>query len=200
MWKILSLMVLVFITAVAVFFWIKYYPLTKPDKINFESKSVRENPPGKVLADTAKNQVNNFFNQTKDSLQENSQNLINTVKEQTYNQAQNTVNTVFDKSNPTTSSTTVTVNILGVSNPPPDSITIDFSKDTNLKLNLKKGTKYHLQFKNIPSNYCLYIGDNKYKINDSELIELQFNSSGNYPIRLNLCEVSDKSLGEIVVQ
>lgn len=94
----------------------------------------------------------------------------------------------------------VTVNILGVSKVPPDSIIIDFLNDTNLKLNLKKGTKYYLQFKNIPINYCLYIADNKYQVTDNKLVELQFNLSGTYPIRLNSCEVNDKNLGELVVQ
>ncbi len=199
MWKILFLVVLVFTIAVAVFFLIKYYPSNKPDKINVDkTKSVSENnPPGKVLADTANNQVNHFFNQTKDSLQETSQNLISTVKDQAYNQAQNTVNAVFDKSSPKPN---VEVNILGVSNPPPDSITVDFLKDSNLNLNLNKGIKYNMQFKNFPSNYCLYIADNKYQINDAEIIELQFNSNGTYPIRSNLCEVNNKNLGQVIVQ
>lgn len=184
MWKALFLVILALIIAVAAF-------LVKPASENSEKK------PGQVLADTAKDQINNFFDQTKDSLQETSQNLIDTVKDQTYNQAQNTVNTVFDKPDPTS---LVTVNILGVSKVPPNSITIDFLNDTNLKLNLNKGIKYYLQFKNIPLNYCLYISDNKYQVSDNKLIELQFNSSGTYPIRLNSCEVNDKNLGELVVQ
>ncbi len=198
MWKIFFLVVLGLIIIAAIFFWIKFYPSTNPSKIKVD-KSITDNNPPEDLPETAKKQVNNFFDQTRNSLLQTSQNLINTVKDQAYNQAQNTVNTAFDKSNSTASSD-VTVNILGVSKPPPGTFIIDFSKDTNLKLSLSKGTKYSLQFKYIPQNYCLYIGDNKYKINDTELVELQFNSGGTYPIRLNLCETNDKNLGEIVVQ
>lgn len=193
MWKILLLLGLVLIIS-ASFYWIKDSPLIKT---NLTSKN---QPPGKVLVAT----ISNLFNQTKQSLEKTSQNITNTVKEQAYNQAQNTVNTVFDKPNPTISPSTttdkVTVNILGVSNPPTGSFIIDFSKDSNLKLSLSKGVKYYLQFKNTPQNYCLYIADNKYEIIDSRIIELQFNLGGTYPIRLNSCEVNDKNIGELVVQ
>ncbi len=202
MWKVIFLGLLALIIAIAIFFWVKYFPSTKADSIGFyKSKSVNDvKPSGNVLGvgdDPSKNQINNFFNKTKDSLQKNSQNTIKSVTDQVYNQVQNTVNTVFDKSSPQSS---VTVNILGDSSPPADSIIIDFLKDTSLKLNLKKGDKYHLQFKNIPANYCIYISNNKYQISDTQLIELQFNSNGTFPIRLNLCEMNDKNLGEITVQ
>lgn len=192
----LFLAILVLIIVVAAFFWIKYFPLGKDNKIDVDKPKLGIKVPSKVLGDSVQSPINNFFNQTKDSLQETSQNVLNSVKDQVYNQTQNTVNTIFDKSNPTI----VTIKITEVSSPPPGSFTIDFLKDSNLKLNLNKGSKYYLQFKNIPSDYCLYIGDNKYQITSSKITEVQFNSNGTYPIRLNFCEVNDKNLGELVVQ
>ena len=188
MWKIFFFIIITSIISIVIFLGIKFYPFkfTNQDEIS-----------GAVLADTAESQINDFFDQTKDTLQETSQNLIETVKDQTYSQTQNTVDAIFNKS---ISDTTVAINILQDYNPPPGSFIIDFSKDSNLKLSLNKGVKYYLQFKNIPTNYCLYIIDNKYQIIDTKIVELQFNSSGTYPIRLNSCEVNDKNLGELVVQ
>lgn len=77
---------------------------------------------------------------------------------------------------------------------------IDLSKDSTIKLNLVKNNKYYLDFANVPPNYCLYIGINKYPIPQDKNLEVEFISSGTFSVKANACDLGDKNLGEITVE
>lgn len=78
--------------------------------------------------------------------------------------------------------------------------TIDLSKNSIVKLTLSKNNKYYLNFINVPANYCLYIGPDKYPIPQDKDLEIQFTSSGLFPLKANVCDLGDKNLGEITVE
>lgn len=144
----------------------------------------------------------NLLDQTKDSFTKNSEEAVNTVKTTVYNQAKTTLDNVFNKpiSNDQTSQV-ASVTVLGVSsinNVDPTYI-VDLSKDTNLSLSLSVNQKYYLKFQNIPQNYCIYINNNKYPLNN-ELVEIQFTQGGNFPIKANSCDLNDKKIGTVTVQ
>lgn len=78
--------------------------------------------------------------------------------------------------------------------------TIDLAKDSTVRLNLTKNNRYYLGFANVPANYCLYIGTNKYPIPQDKNLEIEFTSSGLFPLKANACDLGDKNLGEITVE
>ncbi|GEM_PF-5256706 len=78
--------------------------------------------------------------------------------------------------------------------------TIDLAKDSAIKLTLAKNNKYYLDFANVPPNYCLYIGPNKYPIPQNKNLEIEFTSSGLFSLKANACDLGDKNLGEITVE
>ncbi len=78
--------------------------------------------------------------------------------------------------------------------------TIDLAQNSAVKLNLAKNNKYYLNFTNVPVNYCLYIGTNKYPIPQDKNLEVEFTSSGLFSLKANACDLGDKNLGEITVE
>lgn len=78
-------------------------------------------------------------------------------------------------------------------------VNIDLSKSMDLKLNFTKNFKYDLMFQNVPDNFCLYLGDNKYQISPNKITEMIFSSTGTFPIKATLCDLNYKNLGEISV-
>lgn len=142
-----------------------------------------------------------LIDQSQSTLENKSQQLTGTLKDSVFNTAQSGLDTIFNKQ--PTNSTPVTVQVL---DPSSTSITqqsitvVDLSKDNNLKLALPRSSKYDLQFQNTQSNQCLYINANKYPIENSKIIEIEFSSSGSYPIKVNSCDLNDKVIGEFDVQ
>lgn len=66
------------------------------------------------------------------------------------------------------------------------------------KLSLKKGVLYSLKFPDIPEGQCLFINGQKYQLEGS-VIKMRFNNSGSFPLKLDYCTPTEKSLGEVVV-
>ena len=173
-------------------------------------KSYLENPRGTDLGknlgnilgfskDTSSDDKPNLFDQTKDSIGNNAKKNIESVKDLAYNEAKTTLDNVFNKQSDNTQQ--VTVSVLGVTNADQNKpiYNIDFTKDQDLKLNLTVNNKYYLKFQNLPQNFCIYINNNKYPINDG-LIEIQFAKGGNYPIKANKCDLDEKNIGTLTVQ
>jgi hypothetical protein len=75
----------------------------------------------------------------------------------------------------------------------------DLTKDKNRKMSLKVGSKYLLDFQNVPEGFCLYINNQQYQLSDSKKILFQFSSSGNYPLKMDFCDSKHKDLGEFEV-
>lgn len=197
MLKIVTAIVVIIVTFI-IFFWIKSPNVTGPDlPQNILGKfTIRKYE--KPLLDQ---NSDDFLSGTKDSLEQKSKNTLNNIKEEIYDKAQQTLNTVFNKK--PENDTTVKVSILHPSQAydlKKNSLFIDFSKDQNLNLNLSKNTKYYLQFKNVPSNFCLYIDTDKYKIGDGNFLQLEFKTAGSYPMKANLCDLNDKIIGNLIVE
>ncbi len=199
MLKIILIIVIFAVLGLGIFFWFK------------TPKTVLENPTvagfGKILGFTKdtpkdnndKSKQQDLYTQTRDSLEKNTQKSIETAKDIVYNEAKTTLDNVFNKQSNDTQE--VTVNVLGITNNNSNQpiYIIDLAKDSDLKMNLSLNTKYYLKFQNIPQNYCLYINNNKYPL-VSGIVEIQFEKSGNFPIKANSCELNDKSIGILTVK
>lgn len=154
--------------------------------------------------DDIKNQGDEIVSQAKDSIQQRSQQAINgtvsDVKDSIFQQAQKDLNKIFGKQ--TDSPGGVSVQVIdssAVDRTQPLSV-VDISKDDSLKISLSKDSKYFLQFRNIPPNYCLYINQKKYPLENGKVVEVKFSASGSYPITANFCNLNDKNLGELEVR
>lgn len=76
---------------------------------------------------------------------------------------------------------------------------IDLLKDRGLKINMPKNTKYYFEFQNVPSDFCLYIAKQQYKIESTKIVALTLLESGTYPVSLDFCDLENKSIGNIIV-
>ncbi len=198
MFKIILVIIIIVLVGLGLFFWFQT-PKTKLE--NPITKTL-----GRILGfenSSPTNRATNLLDQTKDSFSKNTEEAANTVKTTVYNQAKTTLDNVFNKQSNSNDSTTQVANVtvLGVSNTNNVNCcyTIDLSKDTNLNLSLSVNQKYYLNFQNIPQNYCIYINNNKYPLNNG-IIEIQFTQSGNFPIKANSCDLNDKSIGTLTVR
>lgn len=68
------------------------------------------------------------------------------------------------------------------------------------KLSLKKGTLYSLKFPDIPEGQCVFINTQKYEVGEGEVIQMRFQSSGSFPLKLDYCSPTEKEIGEVVVE
>lgn len=172
--SILTVLILLIITAFFVF-WKKPSVNSKlpiPENILGETTPFQNQPKDNAL---------DLFNQTKDTLKHASQDTLQNLKDKAYNSAQALLDKTFSKQS---DSTTVNVNILNstVDAASQNLYIIDLSKNDGLRTRLLKNTLYQLQFKNVPSGSCLYIGDRKYEISETQVATVEFQKSGNYSI------------------
>jgi hypothetical protein len=68
------------------------------------------------------------------------------------------------------------------------------------KLSLKKGVMYSLKFPDIPNGQCVFINGQKYQVGEGEVVQIKFTSSGAFPLKIDYCSPTEKSLGEVVVE
>lgn len=190
------ILIVIIISIILIFiFW-------KTPKVNeLESPNIL----GFVLGSTSEPKNNtkgldlgNQISQTKDSVNNLASNTINDVKDSAYSSTKNILDSVFDKKD------TSKLNVNFIENKKVSETMklhlIDLAKDDMLKIQIQKNDKYYLKFKSVPADYCLYIKDNKYEIKDEAVVEIQFNSSGNYSLKMSSCNILEKNVGEIVVQ
>lgn len=139
---------------------------------------------------------------TQSNLEQNSKDAVNNIKETVYDKTQEVLDTVFNKQ--TSDDQVATVRVITANNPSVGEdqkvYDIDLSKDTNFKVTLSKNSKYYLKFQNVSPNYCLFIEDKRYEIENNQIIEVQFSSIGSYAIKTNTCNATDRHIGEIIVQ
>ena len=201
MLKIIFVIIVFILLGLGVFFYFK-----SPVRTDLASPFVQNL--GRILGFTKtilpKENADNLLNKTKTSAQENAQKSVETVKTTVYNQAKTALDNVFNKqasNEQVVNNQTVNVTVLGVSstdNVKPSYI-IDLSKDSSLNLSLSVNQKYYLKFQNIPKDYCIYINNDKYPLNDG-IVEIQFTQGGNFPIKANSCNLNHKNIGTLTVQ
>lgn len=201
--KAALIIALIAILCLGLLIWFKWFKFSKNQLYTPIAKTLAE-----VLGFPQDNKQDykrdgkNFFDQTKDSLTQNSQKTIESVKTTVYNEAKTTLDNVFDKqTSEDKNGKEVNITVLGVTNQTADedSFVIDLAKDQNLNMKLSLNKKYYFKFKNIPTNYCIYINNLKHPISEGTL-EIQFTKTGNYPIKASSCEINDKNIGTLIVQ
>ena len=164
------------------------------------TKTVKESVSG-TLGQTV-TRYQNSIKDTRNNLEQNSQNAVNNIKETIHDKAQEALDTVFNKQ--TSDEKVISVRVLTADNTSvgvgQKVYDIDLSKDANFKVTLSKNSKYYLKFQNVLPNYCLFIEDIRYEIQNNQILEVQFSSTGTYAIKTNSCNLTDRHIGEIIVQ
>lgn len=87
-----------------------------------------------------------------------------------------------------------------ISDPLAEIKTINFASPVVQKFTLKAKEKNYLKFQNIPPKMCLYINGVKYSTENDAYVAIIFPVVGTYSLSLDYCSISDKQLGEIVVE
>jgi len=146
-----------------------------------------------------KKDTEELVKQTGDSLIDKSGQTLGTFKDNLYQKTQAVVNNVFDKQPQKQEKIAVVLDVQNA-DPKNERLILDVTQASTLKLNVNKNTKYYLEFKNLPSDQCLFIDNKKYEFGAGKIKEIQFNSSGKYPIKTSSCNVEDKEIGEFLVQ
>lgn len=157
------------------------------------------------VSDTLGQTVTRYQNSVKDTqnnLEQNSKDAVNNIKETIYDKTQEVLDTVFNKQ--TSDDQVASVRILTSDNTSVGQdqkvYDIDLSKEASFKVTLSKNSKYYLKFQNVPPNYCLFIEDKRYEVENNQILEVQFISTGTYAIKTNSCNLTDRHIGEIIVQ
>lgn len=126
---------------------------------------------------------------------------VDDAKEKVYQNSQNTLDNIFDKkttasAEPSTNISVVVTNEVGKS---AEKVVMDLASTGSLKFNLTKGKDYYLEFKNILSGNCLFIGSNSYELRDGTVLKVAFAENGTYKVKTGPCAILDKEIGELVV-
>lgn len=201
MLKIILIIVALIGVVVGVFFYAKYQNVQVPTKI---INPISQDPidPDVLGKNTTSNnnlldrlKPQNITTKIEQEIINTSDAIINDTKENIRSKAQDTVNSFFEKKQEEV--------VVNISNSPVEEskiLTVDIVKDKNIKLNLIRGNKYYVQFKNLDKNQCVYIQEKMYKLETGQTLEISFNSAGNFPIKTALCNDLDQNIGELVVQ
>ena len=200
MFKII-LFVIFLLLAAAGFLWFKYPKIIQPLTSSILSHITKSDNSGSDFKrETVQEKSNNLLTDARVSAEQSSKDAVNGVKDKVYDSAKSALDIAFNKQS--SSDKNVNVNVLGDStqNPPENIFNIPLNTDTNLRLNLQRNKDYYLRFQNVPENFCLYINDSKYPLEDGKSIKITFISSGKYSIKANNCNLGDKVLGEFTVE
>lgn len=200
MFKII-LFVIFLLLAAAGFLWFKYPKIIQPLAAPILSHITQnDNNANGFKRETVQEKSNNLITDAKVSAEQTSKDAVNSAKDKVYDSAKSALDIVFNKQNQPEA---VNVNVLGDSTQNylgQTVYTISLNDSANLNLKLQKNKDYYLRFQTVPENFCLYIGDNKYPIEDSKAFKMAFTSSGTYSIKANNCNLGDKVLGEFTVE
>lgn len=77
-------------------------------------------------------------------------------------------------------------------------ILIDYLTQKNLKLELELNQDYYLDLRNVPEDYCLFIGKTSYPLQKNEYLKLRFDQSGQYDLFFERCTA--EKFGQIIVE
>lgn len=133
---------------------------------------------------------------TKSNLQEQVQGVADTVNQF----LDQTTNTLLGKKPQSQAPATVVVLEKAPQNSNAPITQIDFLKDRQLKLVIPKNTPYYFEFQNVPADFCLYLNQNKYKIEGLKIVAVTFAESGTYTLAADFCEPGAKDIGRLIVE
>lgn len=183
--------VVLIVTALIIFNFNDFKNILFKDKGKTTQKSNQSAPQETKIQDKTTDLVLG----TKEGLQEQVQGVADTVNQF----LDQTTNTILGKK-PASWPVTVVVLEKTPENTNAPITQIDFLKDRQLKLVIPKNTPYYFEFQNVPADFCLYLNQNKYKIEGPKIVAVQFSESGTYALAADFCEPGAKDIGQLVVQ
>ena len=198
--KVKIILALVIVFAIGVFFFWQKSPLWKNEF--FFKKTHQQNP--REQKQEQQSRENSGFNpqdliagvkDTIDQIQKDSADKINSlIVEQKKEIAKQLLDEqqVAVKVTPTLPTDT--------NQSPQKNIVVDLLHNTNLLLNIKRGEKIYLIFKNARAGYCLYIDNTKYSIIEGQSLELEFVTTGTFSLKTNLCDLNYSEHGKFIVE
>jgi len=140
-----------------------------------------------------------FVQGVKDYLANQSEKTANTVTKVVSEKKEQVITQVLGTNDPPVVITIPASAVSGLQSSGQDVIIMDFAKSEKLTLKLKKGTKYYIQFKNVPGNSCFYINEIKYQIENDKILQIEFQRSGDFKLTTNSCELNFKEMGNFSV-
>lgn len=140
-----------------------------------------------------------FVQGVKDYLANQSEKTANTVTKVVSEKKEQVITQVLGTNDPPVVITIPASAVSGLQSSGQDVIIMDFAKNDKLTLKLKKGTKYYIQFKNVPDNSCFYINEIKYQIENDKILQIEFQRSGDFKLTTNSCELNFKEMGSFSV-
>lgn len=95
-----------------------------------------------------------------------------------------------------------TVSILDENNkdPNPNLVKIDFLKDRQLQFKTAKNSLYHFKLLNVPVDFCFYIQDQRYTVEENKIIAVEFLQNGNFTFTIDYCNRQNKDIGRVDVE
>lgn len=191
MLRIIAIIAIALVTlALIILVVTKLLPALQSGTANFKLPTIRFGPSNQP-AEVVKDGTNTFLDNAKVALLKKTVTVVDNIDKSLTNSLSNT-----------TTSGSVILGTQPDSQPqPPQNLTvIDFLARKDLQLSFTKDTQYSLQFKNFPPAFCLSINSTQYPIQNDQLASLKFTQAGIYSLRVDFCDASAGTLGQVTVQ
>lgn len=192
MWQIILFILLILGLILAVLFVFKpFQQAYTPTWVEVATEQVNN----EVLGEKIVNKPQELADQSKSSLQQ----TVTRVAESVNKYIEEKFNQVLGNDKKSESVEVIVINQQDTSVIADEVLSFNLLGDKNKKFKLIKGKKYSFKFENLPTGFCVFINNQKYQINQDSLVQIQFSSSGNFPIKLDHCDESAKDYGQFEV-
>jgi len=135
------------------------------------------------------NESNSIKTETKNSLQKVVQDTTSAITTFVETKTQSALDSAFNNEAP----------LIVTTNDTPTHI-INFLSGNNQSITIRKGNKFILAVKNVPSHFCLFISTTKFALQNNINLSITINSIGSYPLRFDYCDTKQSQFGSIVVE
>ena len=135
------------------------------------------------------NDSNSIKTETKNSLQKVVQDTTSAITTFVETKTQSALDSAFNNEAP----------LIVTTNDTPTHI-INFLSGNNQSITIRKGNKFILAVKNVPSHFCLFISTTKFALQNNINLSITINSIGSYPLRFDYCDTKQSQFGSIVVE
>ena len=135
------------------------------------------------------NDSNSIKTETKNSLQKVVQDTTSAITTFVETKTQSALDSAFNNEAP----------LIVTTNDTPTHI-INFLSGNNQSITIRKGNKFILAVKNVPSHFCLFISTTKFALQNNINLSITINGIGSYPLRFDYCDTKQSQFGSIVVE
>jgi len=135
------------------------------------------------------NESNSIKTETKNSLQKVVQDTTSAITTFVETKTQSALDSAFNNEAP----------LIVTTNDTPTHI-INFLSGNNQSIKIRKGNKFILAVKNVPSHFCLFISTTKFALQNNINLSITINGIGSYPLRFDYCDTKQSQFGSIVVE